>query len=156
MVGITQGDAHDIASIMPVMQDAFDPAYGESWTASQCLGTLTMPNTRLILARNKDSNAKNSTVGFAMTRWVLDEEELLMIAVLPQNQREGIAGHLIDYVIKNGSLQTRKFLFLEVRDGNSAYFFYENRGFVETGRRKSYYLGNDGQRRDAITMSLQV
>lgn len=151
MIEILQGDAHDVASIMPVMQAAFDPAFGEAWNASQCLAALTMPNTRLILARND-----TSTMGFAMTRWVLDEEELLMIAISPKYQRQGIADRLIDYVVSNDSSSTRKLLFLEVRDGNTAYFFYKNRGFIESGRRKSYYLGNDGNRRDAITMTLHL
>jgi [ribosomal protein S18]-alanine N-acetyltransferase len=151
MIEIMQGDAHDVASIMPVMQDAFDPAFGEAWTASQCLAALTMPNTKLILARQE-----TSVIAFAMTRWVLEEEELLMIAVSPQHQRRGVADQLLDHLIKRESPSTIKLLFLEVRDGNPAYFLYKNRGFTESGRRKSYYLGHDGKHRDAITMTLHI
>ena len=86
MIEIAEGDARDIAAIMPVMDDAFDPLFGESWNASQCLAALSMPNCRLVFARNN-----SAIIGFAISRWVLDEEELLMIAVSRHHQRQGVS-----------------------------------------------------------------
>lgn len=148
MIDITDGDAHDVAAIMPVMQSAFDPEYGESWSAAQCIAALAMPNSGMAIARRG-----NSPIGFAITRWVLDQQELLMIGVAPEAQREGVGKSIIDYVTQNFKQSGRKMLFLEVRDGNPAYHFYQELGFTEMGRRKNYYRGLSGAKHDAITMA---
>ena len=153
MIKLTVGDARDVPAIMPVMDAAFDPAYGEGWTAAQALGALTLPNTQCIIASMDDDQ---TVAGFAMTRWVLDEEELLMIGVLPEKQGKGIASHIIEYITGNARAHGRCKLFLEVRDGNKARSFYEYMGFSESGRRKSYYRGSDGTQYDAVTMSLSL
>jgi ribosomal-protein-alanine N-acetyltransferase len=44
-------------------------------------------------------------------------------------------------------------VFLEMREGNPAEKFYLAQGFTPIGRRKLYYLGKDGVRRDAITFA---
>jgi ribosomal-protein-alanine N-acetyltransferase len=51
---------------------------------------------------------------------------------------------------------SRSKLYLEVRRGNDAYFFYQRRGFIEIGQRKNYYRGSDGRFYDAITMVLAL
>lgn len=147
MIFIGHGDAGDIASIMSVMNDAFDPAFGEAWTSSQCLSLLAIPGSKLLLAR-KD----NQCIGFALTRWVLDEEELLMIGVSSAFQRDAVGSQILDIIIKDARIASRSKLFLEVRDGNKAQYFYRSSGFLDSGRRKNYYKGSDGQLFDAITM----
>lgn len=148
MIELVEGDASDIASIMPIMRDAFDPAFGEAWTSAQCLSALAMPDCRLLLAKDNDV-----ICGFAMSRWVLDTEELLMIGVARGRQREKIGTRLLNEAIKLARLEGRSQLFLEVRDGNLAHDFYRDIGFKPIGRRKNYYKGSDGFRPDAITMS---
>jgi [ribosomal protein S18]-alanine N-acetyltransferase len=147
MIVVEAGDAHDIAAIMPIMDDAFDPAFGEAWTASQAMSLLAMPGSKLLIARDDDR-----ITGFAMTRWVFDEEELLMIGVSKTFQRYKIGSQLLHYIINQAMEAKRKKLFLEVRDGNDAQRFYKALGFLETGRRKNYYKGLDGLLFDAITM----
>lgn len=148
MISIAAGGGHDIAEIMPVMHSAFDPHYGEAWSAAQCIAALSMPGCGLIIARREKRAA-----GFAITRWVLDQEELLMIGISPAEQRQGTGKLMIDYVINKSQKSGRNMLFLEVRDGNSAYFFYRKMGFTESGRRKNYYRGLSGDYHDAITMT---
>jgi [ribosomal protein S18]-alanine N-acetyltransferase len=149
MIEIVEGDASDIASIMPIMQDAFDPAFGEAWTSAQCLSALAIPGCRLLIARQGEE-----ICGFAMSRWVLDTEELLMIGVASSKQRQKIGAQLLLSTIELAKKEGRSELFLEVRDGNQAHDFYRNIGFKPIGRRKNYYKGPDGFRPDAITMSL--
>jgi [ribosomal protein S18]-alanine N-acetyltransferase len=148
MITIGAGEPRDVASIMPVMQDAFDPAFGEAWSAAQCLSLLSIPNSQLYLARSQDAVA-----GFAMTRWVLDEEELLMIGVAKARQRKQIGQFLLNHIIQQAEQEGRSKIFLEVRDGNSAEYFYSAQGFSETGRRRGYYKGANGLVFDAITMT---
>ncbi len=151
MTSIIQGDARDIAGVMTVMNDAFDPQYGEAWTSAQCIALLALPDNRLLLAKNEAGIA-----GFAMTRWVLDEEELLMIAVERAHQRQNIGGLLLQSVINGAAKGGRKKIFLEVRESNEAHQFYLDQGFIEVGRRKGYYRGNAGQVFDAITMAITI
>jgi [ribosomal protein S18]-alanine N-acetyltransferase len=148
MIDVVEGDAHDIPAIMPIMEDAFDPAFGEAWTYAQCLSALAIPGCRLLIAKQDDVIS-----GFAMSRWVLDTEELLMIGVASGRQRQKVGTLLLDEVIKLASQEGRTQLFLEVRDGNNAHDFYTDIGFKPVGRRKNYYKGSDGNRPDAITMT---
>ena len=151
MICISEGNATDIASIIPVMDDAFDASFGEAWTSAQCLSALAIPDCRLLIARSD-----NNVIGFSMTRWVLDTEELLMIAVLRSSQRSNLGSLLLAAIIKHAKDNKREKLFLEVREGNKAYDFYCTSGFVPIGRRKQYYRGPDGFRPDAITMALTI
>ena len=141
MIRVVAGDAKDIASIMPIMSDAFDPRFGEAWTAAQCLSTLVLPDCQLLLAKDGDV-----VCGFAITRWVFEHEELLMIGVARKYQRQQIGQNLLSDVINRGQIAGREKLFLEVRDGNPASFFYLKAGFAPSGRRKNYYKSTEGIR----------
>lgn len=151
MIEIFEGDARNIGSIMPIMAEAFDPAFSEAWTSAQCLSALAMPGSRLLLAKNN-----GEICGFTLGRWVLDSEELLMIGVARSMQRRAIGSRLLDEVIRRAKDVGRTEIFLEVRDGNPARNFYEHCGFRPIGRRKQYYKGVNGELIDAITMSLIV
>ncbi|MEE9433395.1 MAG: ribosomal protein S18-alanine N-acetyltransferase [Sphingorhabdus sp.] len=151
MTKIYCGDARDIPAIMPVMEDAFDPSYGEAWTAGQCLTSLTLPSSKLWIAERDGQVA-----AFAICRWVLDEEELLMIGVARKYRRKKLASALLDHLIENAISCGRNQLFLEVRDGNEAIEFYKQSGFSKIGRRQNYYTGKDNRKSDAVTMRRQI
>jgi ribosomal-protein-alanine N-acetyltransferase len=151
MIHVVEGDAKDIASIMPIMSDAFDPRFGEAWTAAQCLSTLVLPDCQLLLAKDGDV-----VCGFAITRWVFEHEELLMIGVARKYQRQQIGQSLLSEVINRGQIAGREKLFLEVRDGNPASSFYLKAGFAPIGRRKNYYKSTEGISPDAITMFIDL
>lgn len=151
MIRIVDGDARDVSAMMVVMADAFDPNFGEAWTAAQCLSTLVLPDCQLLLAKFEDN-----ICGFAMSRWVLDHEELLMIGVIQRFQGQQVGKMLLSATINRARDAGRTKLFLEVRDGNKAHDFYRNSGFVPVGRRKNYYKNTNGICPDAITMSLDL
>ena len=151
MITIVEGDAADIAAIMPIMNDAFDPAFGESWTAAQCLSALAIPDCRLLIAKADDVVA-----GFTMSRWVLEMEELLMIGVSRAWQRQNVGSMLLGAIVDRAKAAGRQKLFLEVRDGNVAHDFYRASGFQPIGRRKQYYRGSNGVRPDAVTMAMSL
>jgi [ribosomal protein S18]-alanine N-acetyltransferase len=151
MISIYEGDGRDVALIMPIMESAFDPRYGEAWSSSQCMGLLAMPGSQMLIAAEEDR-----AIGFVLSRWVVDEEELLMIGVSPQQHRVGVGSLLIKQLITAAHSAGRSKIFLEVRDGNAAQSFYATHGFTQCGRRKAYYSGNDGQRYDAITMAASI
>src|ERR1041384_2866442 len=78
-------------AVMRVMDDSFDPAFGEAWTGPQCAGLLPMPGVWLSLAREGEH-----VVGFALGRVVLREAELLLLAVRKEEQGRGIGQALLD------------------------------------------------------------
>ena len=137
----------DIASILPVMARAFDPRFGEAWTASQCLSMMALSGACFAIARSADR-----VVGFAIARTVFDETELLLIAVDPQDAGQGIGGQLLDYVVTESAALGGKKLHVEVRSDNRAHAFYAARGFAAAGSRPNYYRRTDGGPAHAITM----
>jgi len=97
----------------------------------------------------------HSVVGFAIARALVDDAELLLIAVSPECRRSGIATALVNELAARLTAISKSPLHLEVRASNEgAIAFYAARGFVRSGLRKNYYpngvLGQ--QREDAVLM----
>ncbi len=149
-VAIRDAASDDMDAVMAIMGAAFEPTYGEAWTRSQCAGILPMAGVALRLALRGDG----SVAGFALMRAIADEAELLLIAVDPAARRGGIGAALIDDFVMQATERDAHRLHLEVRDGNDAIALYERAGFGLVGRRRDYYRGIDGHRRDALTLSL--
>jgi ribosomal-protein-alanine N-acetyltransferase len=83
-------------------------------------------------------------IGFANSSWVLDEGELLNIAVLESYRNNGIAGELFEKMERFFSEKGIKIIYLEVREKNQpALSFYEKYGFIKNGFRKNYYRNPD-------------
>ena len=147
-IQLREGGTADLDAMMRVMEDSFDPAYGEAWTAPQCAGLLPMPGVWLTLAREG-----TDIVGFALGRAVLREAELLLLAVRRDFQRKGVGLSLLRRFAAVANARGAERLHLEVRDGNHALRLYTAAGFAEVGRRRNYYTGSDGQVYDALTLA---
>ncbi|HWI87279.1 MAG TPA: GNAT family N-acetyltransferase [Sphingomonas sp.] len=150
-IELREGDHGDIGSLMDVMEHAFDPAFGEAWNAGQCLGILSLPDVWLTFA---EQGAR--TVGFALSRLLVDEAELLLLAVEPAARGHGVGRALIERAAEIAAGKGAHRLLLEVRDGNEALDFYRGAGFAQVGRRRAYYLGTDGMMRDALTLARPI
>ncbi|QJB68502.1 ribosomal protein S18-alanine N-acetyltransferase [Parasphingorhabdus halotolerans] len=133
------------------MTEAFSPEFGESWNENQCRSMLSLPGTKLILAQTNQDYC-----GFIISRTVLDEEELLMIAVSPGYQKKGLGRILLKKLIENARNRGITSIFLEVRSTNKAQILYGKFGFQKIGFRKAYYTGNDAQKFDAISYRLDL
>lgn len=146
MVELVTGDARDADAVDRVMAAAFDPRYGEAWTRSQCLGIMAMPGVWLTLAK-----VEGEPVGFALTRAIVDEAELLLIAVVPGHRRGGIGAALLRGVIADAKARGVRQLHLEVRANNPAVALYAAHGFTQVGTRRRYYRARSGDTFDAHT-----
>lgn len=94
---------------------------------------------------------------FAVFSQVLDEAELLNIAVAPAWRRHGLARLLITTVLGRlqGACVIRR-CFLEVAADNAAALaLYRRLGFQSLSIRKNYYPSGSGNR-DAIVMCLEL
>ncbi|WP_171254691.1 MULTISPECIES: ribosomal protein S18-alanine N-acetyltransferase [unclassified Acinetobacter] len=94
----------------------------------------------------------NQVVGFCILQPVLDEANLLLMAIHPSQQGKGLGYALLDDSIqqlKNNPIQ----IFLEVRESNTAAIrLYEKTGFHQIDLRKNYYPNPDGSREHAVIM----
>lgn len=147
-VTVSEGGLADLDALMAVMNDSFDPCYGEAWTAPQCAGLLPMPGVWVTLARTG-----GAVIGFAMGRAVAREAELLLLAVKEKEQHRGVGRQLLDDFVRRAVERGSRRLHLEVREGNHAVKLYRQAGFTEVGRRRNYYSGRDGQIYDALTLA---
>ena len=147
-VRLGPGGIADLDAVMNVMDDSFDPRFGEAWTASQCAGLLPMPGVWLILAHRAET-----AIGFALARSVAGEAELLLLAVRRDAQGRGIGKLLLDRFAEEAKDRGATRLHLEVREGNHALSLYERAQFRLVGRRRNYYSGKAGQTYDALTLA---
>ena len=101
--------------------------------------------------------ADATLLGYFVAMKGVDEVHLLNITVAPAYQRQGWAQVLLDALTLWTRGQGAEWLWLEVRVGNGrAIQVYEAHGFRRVGQRKNYYPDDDGQREDAIVMSLRL
>ena len=128
LVELTSGRVSDADAVDRVMQAAFEPRYGEAWTRAQCVGILTMPGVWLTLAR-----IEGDVVGFALVRAIIDEAELLLIAVDPACRRRGVAGALMRSMLAECRGRGVRRVHLEVRANNPAVALYAAHGFEKVG-----------------------
>lgn len=148
--------------IMVVMEAAFDPAYGEAWNRRQVADALTLPSTHALVvdaAGLPISDALDQApvpAGFVLTRHVLDEEELLLIAVTPSARGRGVGAALIEQLFVAARQRGTAQIFLEMRRGNPAIHLYNKFGFRPIGERRNYYRMANGDRIDAITFARSI
>lgn len=154
----------EIDRIMSVMEAAFDPAYGEAWNRRQITDALAMPSTHALvidtdgqaLTSPPNGASQSDAAGFVLSRHAADEEELLLIAVLPHHRGRGLAQRLIDRLFDVARSRGVRKIFLEMRRGNPAIHLYQKVGFEPIGERPDYYRLSDGSRIDAITFARSI
>jgi len=150
-VELREGGVQDVSAVAAIMQDAFDPRFGEAWTAAQCLGMMALPGVWLVIASLDDQD-----VGFALSRAAGPEAELLLLATRRPARGRGVGSALLRSVIAEAKARGIEDLHLEVRSGNDAVRLYQREGFAKVGERYHYYRGRDGNSYDAHSYSRKL
>ncbi len=100
--------------------------------------------------------AGKTLFGFVVWQTVLDEANLLAIAVGRERRRQGIGGSLLDSAIAAWRAAAIEKVFLEVRAANlAAQALYRGRGFTLYRRRMNYYHCSLGSE-DALLMRKEI
>lgn len=93
---------------------------------------------------------EDTVAGYIGSQTVMDETDMMNVAVHPDYRRQGVAEALINALITELKQMGSHWLTLEVRASNcAAISLYEKLGFSEIGRRKNYYRN---PREDALIL----
>lgn len=131
---------------------AFEPQGDAVWETSAFKQLLASPGVRADIFQQQDL-----PYGFCLYRVVAGEAELISVAVDPSYQKQGLASHIMTYLLQNLSDSGALDLFLEVRKDNyAAISLYQRFGLKQIGIRKGYYKKSDGQLVDAVVLSCEV
>jgi ribosomal-protein-alanine N-acetyltransferase len=113
------------------------------WTEDQYRQALESRRTkRLVLVIDEPSapETPTSVQAFLVAQHIPPEWELENIVVAPTVRRKGLGKRLLQHLLSIARESNSDSVFLEVRESNTAArTLYEQGGFAQTGRRKSYY-----------------
>lgn len=121
----------------------------ERFTKEMARDVLNYPHNLFFVAIDEKSN---EVIGFVGIMVIIDEVELLYIAVDELYRNASIGQHLLDLAIEKAKEKQGKRILLEVRKQNEkAKRFYIRNKFTVLSERKGYYTNPDD---DAVIMEL--
>lgn len=107
----------------------------EAWSERSVSGELENPLSLWLVWQEN-----GEVLGYVGSQTVMDETDMMNVAVHPAARRRGIAERLIFALCEELEKRGSHCLTLEVRASNTpAIALYEKLGFLEIGRRKNYY-----------------
>jgi ribosomal-protein-alanine N-acetyltransferase len=126
-------------------------AYAHPWNRTNFIDALHSGYQAQMLV------ADGNVLGYFVAMKGVDEVHLLNITVAPEYQGQGWARVMLDALAIWARGQAAGWLWLEARVGNvRAMRVYEAHGYRRVGYRKAYYPCGNGQREDAVVMSLRL
>lgn len=127
------------------------------WSARQLAEALAAEDHEVVGVVGKVGmrGEPDELLGFAVLACLPFEAELQAITVAPAARRQGVAQALLERLIATATGWGCERLLLEVRASNApALALYRGLGFIEEGRRRSYYPATEvsSPREDALLM----
>ncbi len=123
--------------------------FDSPWRPAEFAALLTNPGVFALLAQ------LGCDCGMILCRAVVDEVEVLTIAVDSGRRGKGIGRALLTAAMNHAQAAGAVTAFLEVGvDNAAALALYGRAGFRRTGLRKNYYDRGDGEPADALVMRL--
>lgn len=123
--------------------------FSTPWSETSLLNELQKP---VVIARI--ATMDNSVVGYIFAEHLLDEGQILKLAVHPDYRKMKIATLLLENIIEELRSRFCRAAYLEVRASESAaQRLYKNCGFKVSGIRKGYYTKPN---ENALIMLLQI
>ena len=109
--------------------------FGDPWSEDSIASELDNPLSLWLVAEQD-----GAVCGYVGSQTVLDETDMMNIAVRPDCRRQGIAAALIEELVSRLKERGSHILRLEVRESNTpAIALYNSMGFTQLGLRKNYY-----------------
>lgn len=109
--------------------------FSDPWSENSVRYELTNPLSLWLVAVSG-----NQVAGYVGSQTVMDEADMMNLAISPDYRRQGIAAALVCKLIESLKAKGVRCLTLEVRASNEpAICLYKKLGFFEIGRRPGYY-----------------
>lgn len=144
-ININKMNLEDLELIKDVLESEFD----NFWSYNILKEEISSENSYFIVAKNTE----NEIVGFAGTKIIVDEADVMNIVVRKSCRKEGIGSKMLENLINYSISKNLKFVNLEVNENNlSAIRLYDKFAFDHIGIRKKYYNGVS----DAIIMRKEL
>ena len=126
-------------------------AYSHPWTRGNFADSLKSGYHRSAVWADKE------LLGYFVAMQGVQEVHLLNITVAPAYQGQGLSVLMLDALRLWARGQQADCIWLEVRKSNArAIQVYSRYGYSRVGERKNYYPAHQGQREDAVVMSLKL
>ena len=127
--------SEDIASIEPSFSESFD----KFWSVDILKHDFEDKSSRYIVAK-----IGNTIIGFAGIKVILDEADIMNIAVRVDKRKLGIGSMLLEKLLEIAKFSNCSSITLEVNENNlPAICLYEKYNFERIGLRKKYYNNTD-------------
>ena len=124
--------------------------FSQPWKAESICHYKDLGNTIFLVAKDESGRVR----AYSALMCVLDEADLVSIAVDEDFRAMGIARELLDISYEMAGERGVKKVHLEVRESNApAISLYESEGFARDGIRKGFY---DRPREDAILYTKEI
>ena len=109
--------------------------FSDPWSENSIASELCNPLSLWLVAE-----AAGTVVGYVGSQTVMDETDMMNIAVHPDCRRQGVAAALVNALIASLKDAGSHSLTLEVRASNApARALYDMLGFQQVGLRRNYY-----------------
>ena len=109
--------------------------FSDPWSENSVASELKNPLSCWLVAEEDGVAA-----GYIGSQTVMDESDMMNVAVHPDHRRKGVAESLVNELIEALKKRGSRCLTLEVRASNEpAKALYEKLGFVQVGLRRNYY-----------------
>jgi ribosomal-protein-alanine N-acetyltransferase len=143
------------ATFAPVLSALHASSFATPWTTEEFQTLLRQPGVMGWICLHEAE--ESIPLGFILVRAVVDEAEILTVAVQPEQRRQNLGSRLLEQACDVLGTQNITRLFLEVAaDNTAAIALYRRHGFVTVGSRPKYYERADNTRQDAIVMARGV
>jgi ribosomal-protein-alanine N-acetyltransferase len=135
----------DLDQVLAIEESSFP----RPWTREHFRHELDAPHAIPLVTIADDG----TVAGYLCATLLLDEAEILDVAVRSDLRGRGVGRLLLDHAVELCRINRVNYIHLEVRRSNqAAIVLYERFGFLRTGERRRYYENGE----DAILMQLII
>ena len=114
-------------------------AFSDFWSEKGMKDELSLKQANYYVAEDG-----GEIIGFAGFWLIIDEAEIMKVAVRKSERGKGVGNALLLAIIEDAAMMGAKTILLEVREGNTpARKLYEKHGFISYATREKYYEGKE-------------
>ena len=129
----------DAPALAVMSRDLIEAGLGWAYRSDRFARLISHDETVALVAR-----ANGRPVGFAVMEFGDERAHLIVLAVSPHHQRNGIARRMLAWLLKSAVTAGMTSVHVELRaDNEAAFALYRSLGFSETLRVPGYYRGKE-------------